>query len=402
MRASDLLQFASTALLRHWLRTSFSLLGVAIGAAAVVALTGLSEGARQYVVGQFAALGSNLVIILPGKNETTGSFPGVGGVPNDLTLEDARALQRAMQGIQLLAPLAMGNETVEHRERSRQAAVVGTTHEFLAARELHMGIGRFLPPGEMERGGPLVVLGVKLAAELFPGENPLGGVVRIGDWRMRVIGVLEPRGTQLGMDLDEIAVVPVATGMRMFNRSSLFRILIKMHVHADLDAACERAVALLSERHDEEDVTCITQDSVISAFSSILRVLTLALLGIAAISLTVAGIGIMNLMLVSVSERTQEVGLFKAVGARSGQILAVFLTEAVLLSSIGGLLGLLLGRTVLGIIVMLYPTFPAVSPLWALFAALGLSVVVGALFGVLPARRAARLDPILALTRNYS
>jgi putative ABC transport system permease protein len=249
----------------------------------------------------------------------------------------------------------------------------------------------------MQRGGQAIVLGATLARELFPGQTSLGRVVRVGDWRMRVIGVLARRGTHLGMDMDDVAVIPVATGMQMFNRTSLFRIVVRIHAHAELDAACDRAVAVLTERHDEEDVTCITQDSVVASLSSILTALTLALGAIAAISLTVAGIGIMNLMLVSVSERTSEVGLLKAVGAGNGQILAVFLAEAVLLAGAGGLLGLGLGWTAVRIVVALYPSLPASPPLWALSAALALSVGVGALFGVLPARRAARLDPVVAL-----
>jgi putative ABC transport system permease protein len=393
----DLAGFALTALARHRLRTSLSLLGVAIGVAAVVLLTSLGEGARRYVTGQFGGLGSNLLILIPGRNETTGSFPGMGGVANDLTIEDARALRSRLAGVQVLAPISMGNETVAHRERRRQVVVIGATHEFLEARQLRMGRGQFLPRAELDRGGQQAVIGATLARELFPGESPLGRVVRIGDWRMRVIGVLEPLGTQLGMDIGDMAIVPLATGMRMFNRSSLFRILIKTHSHEEMDAACDRALAILTERHDEEDVTCITQESVVSSLSTILTILTLALGGIAAISLSVAGIGIMNVMLVSVSERTREVGLQRAVGAHSRQILAVFLAEAVLLSTFGGLAGLLLGWVGIRVLVAVYPVFPAATPAWAAAAAIATSTAVGALFGVLPARRAARLDPVAAL-----
>ncbi len=397
MNASDLGAFAFTALARHRLRTGLSLLGVAIGVAAVIALTALGEGARRYVTGQFATLGSNLLGIIPGKNETTGSFPGVGGVPNDLTLADARALRRHVSQARLVVPLSTGNETVSHRERRRQVTILGSTHDFLAIHDLVVASGRFLPPGEMERGGPMIVLGAQLADELFPGEAAVGRVVRVGEWRMRVIGVLAGRGTQLGLNMDDMAFVPVATGMRMFNRSSLFRIIMTIHAHSELEASCDRSIEILTERHDEEDVTCITQDSVVSALSSILRSLTLALAGIAAVSLGVAGIGIMNLMLVSVSERTKEVGLLKAVGARNRQVLAVFLAEAVLIAGAGGLLGLALGQTATWVLVRFYPDFPAAPPLWAIAAAMGLSLGVGALFGVLPARRAARLDPVAAL-----
>ncbi len=374
-----------------------SLVGVAIGVAAVVSLTALGEGARRYVTGQFSTLGSSFLVILPGKNETTGTFPGVGGVPNDLTLDDARALQRGVPQVRFVAPVSMGNETVAHQERRRQVMVVGSTREFLKIRQLEVARGSTLPAGDQGRGAQVVLLGATVADELFGSERAVGRAVRVGDWRMRVIGVLERRGEQVGFDMDDLVIVPVATGMRIFNRTSLFRVVLGVGAHHDVDAACSRAVAILTERHGEEDVTCITQESVVSSLSSIVTALTLALGGIAAVSLSVAGIGIMNLMLVSVSERTREVGLLKAIGAGNRQILGVFLTEAILITSMGGLLGLTLGWAGIRILVLMVPAFPASTPPWAVAAALGISVCLGALFGVLPARRATRLDPVAAL-----
>jgi putative ABC transport system permease protein len=393
----DLLGFAARALRGHRLRTGMSLLGVSIGVAAVVTLTALGEGARRYVVGQFASIGTNLVIVVPGKTETTGSMPGLGGVPHDLTLDDARALLRGVPEIEKAAPMVLGTETVAFGERRRQAAIFGSTHEALEVRHLTVSSGQFLPPLEWDRGSPIAVLGQTVAHELFPGRDPVGQVVRVGDWRMRVIGVLAPRGQQLGVNMDDVAIVPVATAMKMFNRTSIFRLVLQVRSHADLDRAKERIVRLLTERHGEEDVTAITQDAVLGALTSILRALTLALAGIASVSLAVAGVGIMNVMLVSVSERTREVGLLKALGAGRRQILAAFLAEAVLISSTGGLVGLAVGWLAVRAIVALYPALPATPPTWAVVAALSLSVAVGAVFGVLPARRATRLDPVAAL-----
>jgi putative ABC transport system permease protein len=375
-----------------------SLLGVAIGVAAVVTLTALGEGARRYVVGQFASVGTNLLIVVPGRTETTGGMPGMGGVPNDLTLDDARAVLRAVPEIDKAAPLVMGTETVAFGERRRQVALVGGTHEMLEVRRLGVASGRFLPPLEWDRSSPVTVLGQKSAAELFPGRDPVGEIVRVGDWRMRVIGVLASRGQQLGVDMDDVAIVPVATAMKMLNRRSLFRLLLQVDTHADLDRAKERVVRLIAERHGEEDVTGITQDAVLGAFTSILGALTLALAGIASVSLAVAGVGIMNVMLVSVSERTREIGLLKALGAGRRQILLAFLAEAVLLSTTGGLLGLLVGWLAVRGLVAVYPALPATPPPWAVVAAFSLSVAVGAVFGVLPARRATRLDPVAALS----
>jgi putative ABC transport system permease protein len=254
-----------------------------------------------------------------------------------------------------------------------------------------------LPDGEADRGGSVVVLGHTVAKELFGGANPLGMRVRIGGWRMRVIGVLAVRGTQLGMQVDESVFIAVATSMRMANRSSVSRIMLELYPKADPDRAIEQVKKLLIERHDEEDFTCISQDAVLESLSSIIRTIALAIVGIAAISLAVAGIGIMNVMLVSVSERSAEVGLLKAIGATRRQILGVFLVEAATLSVLGGLLGLAAGMGLVLLGNQLYPAVDAATPLWAIAAVMFLSLATGIGFGVLPAWRAANLDPVAAL-----
>ena len=360
MSAADLLAFALRALAGHRVRTWLTLLGVAIGVAAVIVLTALGDGARRYVTGQFESLGSNLLAVVPGKTETTGAVAFMSITTRDLTLADAEAVLRRVPEVARLAPMTMGSETVSHGDRRRQLAVVGSTSDFLPVRRLALGRGQFLPPGELRRGVAVAVLGATAAAELFPGGDPLGQVVRIGDVRARVIGVLAAQGTQLGMNLDEVVVIPVARAMRLFNRRSLFRILIDVHAHADLAVARQRVIDVLKDRHDgEEDVTVITQDAVLSSFSKILQTLTLAVAAIAAISLAVAGIGIMNVMLVSVAERTSEVGLLRAVGVGRGQVTGVFLAEAALLSLAGGVLGLVVGLVGVAILVGLYPALPA-------------------------------------------
>ncbi len=401
MSLFDLLSFASTALLRQRLRTALSLLGVAIGVGAVVLLTSLGEGARRYVTGQFEELGTNLLIVIPGKTETSGALPGIGKAPNDLTLDDAEALRRRVPQVRRIVPVVVGPETVSRAGRERQVIVIGATHEFLDVRKLKIASGRFLPPIDPQRSQPIAVIGDTVAKELFPGESPLGKVLRVADWRIRVVGVLADRGTHMGLDTDQLVLIPVGTGIRLFDRSSLFRILVEVQAQPEMEAAKEGVRRVLKERHDdEEDVTLLTQDSVMSSFSSILGALTAALAGIAAISLSVAGLGIMNVMLVSVSERTAEIGLLKALGATSGQVLGIFLAEAVLLSSAGGLVGLSGALIVLEVVELAYPGFPLSAPWWAVLAALGVSVGAGALFGVLPARRATRLDPVAALGKG--
>jgi len=396
MRAADLLSFSLKGLTGHGLRTLLSLVGVVIGVAAVLLLTALGEGARRYVVDQFASLGTNILIVIPGKIETTG-IPGLGGATNDLTLADAQALDRRLTLVTRVAPISMGTEEVSFRERSRQVAILGTTAEYKEIRNLDVARGEFLPPGEFFRGSPVVVLGRKLATELFPGINPLGQIVRVGEWRMRVIGVMGPIGVKLAVDFDEIAIVPVTTGMKMLNRSTLFRIIAQVSSHGDLEAAKRGILGVIEERHDDEDVTVVSQDAVVSSFSAILNALTLVVGAIAGVSLSVAGIGIMNVMLVSVSERTKEIGLLKAVGVGRGQILAIFITEAGLLSTLGGLLGLAVGWSLIAIMVGIFPAMPAEAPIWAVWAALGTSIAVGIIFGLLPANRASKLDPISSL-----
>ena len=399
MTLGSLLKFSLASLTGHRLRTGLSLVGVMIGVAAVLVLTALGEGARRYVIEQFSSLGTNLLVVLPGKTETSG-LVGFGGIPNDLTLLDARAVARQTRAAERVAPLSMGTEEIEYQGRRRQVAIIGTTAEYQPARQLEIEEGTFLPTGDWLRGAPVAVLGRKAATELFGAESAVGKVIRIGEWRIRVIGVLARQGVKMGLDFDDIAIIPVATGMQMFNRSSLFRILVQTYAHADLDLAKDDVRSILTERHQEEDVTVVTQDAVLSTFSAVLQALTLALAGIAAVSLSVAGIGIMNVMLVSVSERTREIGLLKALGVARGQILAVFLAEAGLISTAGGLLGLTLGWTLVQVMTQIFPALPARSPTWAVLAALSTSVVVGLVFGILPARRATKLDPIEALGRR--
>ena len=399
MRTRDLFGFSLGALRGHRLRTWLSLSGVGIGVASVIMLTSLGEGARLYVTGEFSSLGSNLLIILPGKTETRGSMPVIGGVAHDLTVEDAEALRRRVPQIERVAPVSLGTAAVSYGDRRRDVTVIGTNHDILEIRGLRMGAGRFIPEGE--RDAPICVLGAMVQRELFGNQNPLGETVRLGDTRLRVIGTLAPRGTSIGMNLDEVVEIPVDTGMRMFNRTSLFRLLAQVRSHTEVEAARRGVLKTLRERHDnEEDVTVLTQDAVLATFNQILRLLTAVLSGIAAISLTVAGIGIMNVMLVSVSERTTEIGLLKAMGVTTQQIVQVFLLEAALLSTSGGLLGLAVGIGAGRFLQHLYPDFPVRPPWWAVVAAVAVSLVVGLTFGSMPARRAARLDPVEALMRK--
>ncbi len=401
MKLRDLVGYSGNALRGHRLRSGLSLLGVAIGVGSVILLTSLGEGARIYVVGEFVSMGNNLLLINPGKVETTGVMPIFGGVPRDLTLDDSEALVRQVPQIRRAAPISMGEAPARFLSKQRDVTVIGTTAEMKEVRKLRLQSGRYLPKGDPERAARLCVIGFDIKNELFAGTNPLGEWLRLGDERYRVIGVLSPRGVSLGIDLDKIVHVPVAQAMEMFNRTSLYAIWAEVTTFEEVQNAKSAALELLKERHEGfEDITITTQDSMMASSSRILAALTAALGGIAAISLSVAGVGIMNVMLVSVSERVPEVGLLKALGATRGQIMTIFLVEASILSTVGGILGLLLGYAGGSAVMFMWPAFPVRAPLWAVGGAVALAVMVGITFGLLPARRAARLDPVASLARR--
>ncbi|MEK7876574.1 MAG: ABC transporter permease, partial [Pseudomonadota bacterium] len=317
MRLPDLLNFAWQVVRGSPGRTFLILLAMGIGVAAVVAVTSLGEGARLYVVNQFGSLGTNLIIVLPGRSETAGAMPGVlvGKTPRDLVLEDALALKRS-HAIRRVAPLIVGAGDVRVGGLRRETPVLGSTAEFIEIRSMEMGQGRFLPEGDPRQSQPVCVIGTKVAAELFGTRPALGEWLRIGDRRFRIIGVLAKQGESLGFNTDEIVIVPLAAAQALFNTESLFRVLVEAKSREQIAYAKEDAEEIIRLRHEgERDVTVITQDAVLATFDRILRALTLAVGGIAAISLAVAGILIMNVMLIAVTQRRREIGLLKALGA---------------------------------------------------------------------------------------
>ena len=399
MRALDATGFAFQSLRRTPARSGLMLLAMGIGVAAVMVLTALGEGARRYVTGEFSSLGTNLVIVIPGRSETTGASPALfaGETPRDLTVADAAALTRSAL-VSRVAPIMVGSAAASYGSRTREVSVIGSTADMLEVRHWKLAAGGFLPRGDWGRGATVCVIGEKIRSELFGAGPAVGQWLRIGDWRFRVVGVLASEGRSIGVDVQELVVIPVASAEALFNSQALFRVLVEARSREAMPRVTQWVLDTLRERHQgEEDVTVITQDAVLATFDRIFQALTMTLGGIAAISLGVAGILIMNVMLVAVSQRTAEIGLLKALGADRRQIILLFLVEAVLLSVLGAVVGMLAGAAGSWGIGRIYPALDVVAPGWAIGAAAAVAIITGLVFGIMPARRAAQLDPIRAL-----
>jgi len=279
--------------------------------------------------------------------------------------------------------------------------VAGTSSTYIDIRSFKMAAGQFLPASDWNRGAPVAVIGSKIQEEIFGGRSAVGELIRLGDRRLRIVGVLKSVGQGLGMNTDEVVFVPVAVAQSLFNTNTLFRVLIEARSRDELEAVKRDVMAALKARHGgEEDITVITQDAVLATFDKLLRALTAAVAGIAAISLAVAGILVMNVMLVAVTQRTAEIGLLKALGARGATVRDAFLAEAAMISLAGALTGYGLGLFGAFVLRQMYPVFPAYPPDWAVIAALATALGTGLLFGIMPARRAAQLDPVQALMKH--
>jgi putative ABC transport system permease protein len=378
------------------MRSLLTTLGIVIGMAAVVLLSSIGAGTREAIAGSFSQFGTTLIGIAPGKTETHG-VPGMIGTTRPLTLDDARALER-LPGVRKMAANINGVARVEAGPRGRDVYCYGVMHEAEEVWRWGTRTGTFIPPGDPEHTPPVCVLGATLSEELFGAESPLGKTVRVGEARFRVIGVMEPKGSFLGFDLDDAAYIPVVRAMRLFNRNEVHEIHLDATSHEQIDLVVERARTLLTHRHGgEEDFTVVTQEAMLDVIGNVMGMITRGVVAIAGIAILVGAIGILTVTWLSVHERTSEIGLLKAVGASDGQVMALFLGEATLLAFLGGGAGVLTGvgggwlleRTVPMIRVEVAPE--------VIWLCLGVSVAVGAASGWLPARRAARLDPIEAL-----
>lgn len=398
MGLTDLIAFNFRVVNRQRVRSIMLLIAIAIGVLAINLLTGIGEGGKQFVLGEFNILGKNVLIMVPGKKETTGGIPPLTGeTTRDLTLRDAEALLR-LPDVSAVAPLIPSKVEISHGRRSREAFTVGTNAAFFKIRQLQIGQGNMLPNGPLDRAEAVCVIGSKLRRELFGSRPALGQWLRAGDSRFRVIGVLKDRGQSLGLNMNEALIIPVASAQSLFNTEGLFRVFIELRSLHNLDKARARIINLLRERHDgEEDVTLITQDSLLSAFENILNTLTLAVAGIAGISMLVAGILIMNVSLIAVSQRIEEIGLLKALGASARTVRTIFLSEAAMVATVGSIIGVLSSELILFLAHTAYPAAPFVTPPWAQGGSVVIALLTALLFATIPARQAARMAPVDAL-----
>ena len=398
LRLIDLLNFSFQALARQRFRSGMALLSVCIGVTAVLLLTALGEGARGYVMHEFSVLGSDVLVMFPGKNETTGGMPPVLGTSQrEVTLEDAAQLKQRIVAIKDMAPMVVGNTDVGYGGRARTVMILGTNHLFIPVRKLELDSGRNLSVADFRAASDECIIGTKLKAALFGNANALGEWVRIGAYRFRVVGILNGDTDSFGFDLGDVAIIPVAAAQQLFNVHGLFRLLIQVKPEYSLHSTITRVEEVMRQLHNADDVTVNSPDAMLESFGKLLGIITMGIAALGMISLMVAGILIMNITLINVSQRTQEIGLLKALGASSQQVQAIFLTESILLVGFGTLTGIVVGEVLVFVGRAAMPSMPFVTPWWALLFTVVVSLASGVMFAWRPARKSSTLSPVLAL-----
>lgn len=396
MLARDFVRLAVGAVFARRLRSGLTALGIAVGIAAVVLLTSIGQGVHRFVLAEFTQFGTNIVAVTPGRTTTHGASPGMFGTDRPLTIADAQALGRIPQ-VTATQGLVQGNAAVEFGGRTRRTSVYGVGAAMPKIFRFQVETGQFLPPDDPRAPRAFAVLGAKVRDELFGPRNPLGAPVRVGGYRFRVVGVMEPKGQVLGFDMDDAVYVPTGKALELFDREGVMEVDLLYAPGARVDEIVQAVERILIARHGREDFTIVTQQEMLATLDSVLSVLTLAVGGLGGISLFVGGIGIFTIMTIAVAERTGEIGLLRALGSRRRQVLGLFLGEAAVLAALGGLAGLAAGVGLAQGLGAAIPALP-VHTSWT-YAALAeaVAVVIGLAAGLWPAMSAARLDPVEAL-----
>lgn len=399
MPLREVIRLAFESLLTSRLRALLTMLGMIIGVAAVVLLVSIGNGAKNYITHEFEGMGTNLIMVQPGKTDTKSGFgPPVGNSRERMTLADVEAVEKQAVNLEAVTGIVFGTAAIKFEDRTTNVTLLGSNEQFVKIFNINLAVGQFISRDEDDTGRRVTVLGARVAQRLFDGEEGLGRIVKINEVEHRVIGVMRTSGETLGFNMDEIAFVPTRAAMRIFNENKLFGLRAKARTKEGMDDAVEEIREIFKSRNNGiDDVTIVTQNSMLETMNTILNMLTYALAGIAFISLLVGGIGIMNIMLVSVTERTREIGVRRAVGARRSDVLKQFLVESVVISVSGGFIGLLFSVIVTYLVYWFFPSFDMRAPVWILIPAFLISSGIGILFGVWPARKASHIETIEAL-----
>jgi putative ABC transport system permease protein len=399
VQLKETVRLSLESLLSQKLRTLLTVLGMVIGVGAIVLLVSVGQGAKNYVLREFEGLGTNLIVIQPGKSDRKTHFgPPVGAAQRKMTTADVTAIEKRAVNLEAVSGLVLGTVSVRHEDSLSNITVFGTNEQFPSILTVNVGAGAYFTREEDEYGRRVVILGQNVVRDLFGEASPLGQTVKLNESEFRIVGVLAPMGDKLGLNFDELGFIPTQAALKLFNDDKLFGIRAKASSRVGVDDAVAEIAEILKERRDgEEDFTVITQVSMMESMNTILTMLTYVLVAIAAISMVVGGIGIMNIMWVTVVERTQEIGIRRAVGARRRDILQQIVTEAVALSVLGGASGVLGAAAITYILYFFFPSFDMRAPVWIMAPAFLVAVVTGVVLGVGPAWRASRLETLDAL-----